>query len=332
MRKFNVLLLLLIALFLTASITWLALDSIDTVKAEKIDIRLILKTKPDRLSFWSQMAEGALIAGSEYDANIRVNAPERETDIADQIEMVSRAIEEDVDIIIIAATDYYKLSEICENAVNAGIVVVTIDSDVELEQEHSYIATNNLNASKRLSHELAGRLDEKGQVLIIGHVEGSSTSVDRIDGFRQGLKPYSDVGVYEKILYSDDDEQRAYELTKEFIEDQHTLDAIYATNEVSLTGVGRAIQDLNLEEDILIVGFDVNNKIMMMLQDGAVDITMIQRPYNMGYLAVEKAIQQLNYSEVGGIDTGAVMITKEVMFYPENQRLLVPGARKYRSE
>ena len=66
---------------------------------------------------------------------------------------------------------------------------MTIDSDIDLETAQSYIATNNINAVKRLFHELSGIMNEKGHILIVGHVLGASTTVDRIDRFTQGIKP-----------------------------------------------------------------------------------------------------------------------------------------------
>lgn len=331
MRRFNLMLLLLLAVILTGSVTWLALSNINVDAKEETQIHLILKAKPDRLSFWSQMTEGAKIAGTEFDANIVVTAPEREVNIHEQIEMVQEAIDEKTDAIIIAATDYYALSDICNEAMKAGIVVVTIDSDIDLDSPHSYIATNNINASKRLSYELSGIIGGKGEILIVGHVLGASTTVDRIEGFTQGIKPSEQIELYDKIFYADDNEDKAYDMTKEFLENNR-IDAIFATNEVTLTGVGRAVKDLGLEETVYVVGFDVNNNIMQMLENGAVDITMIQRPFNMGYLAVEEVIDLFNKSEVQTIDTGSVMITKDIMFSPENQRLLVPGAKNHSTE
>lgn len=252
-------------------------------------------------------------------------------DIRDQIQLVQDAIDEKTDAIIIAATDYYALTDICNKAVEEGIVLVTIDSDLDLDTAHSYIVTNNINAAKRLSHELSGILNKKGEILIVGHVLAASTTVDRIEGFTQGVKLNEQIKLYDRIFYADDNEDKAYDMTIEFLE-ENSVDAIFTTNEVTLTGVGRAIKDLGLEDDIYVVGFDVNNNIMQMLENGAVDITMIQRPFNMGYLAVEEVMNLLNKSDVRTIDTGSVMITKEIMFYPENQRLLVPGAKNYSNE
>ena len=52
---------------------------------------------------------------------------------------------------------------------------------------------------------------------------------------------------------------------------------------------------------------------------------VIQKPFNMGYLAVRAARDAAeNRSLPPFIDTGSVLITAENLYEPENQKLLFP--------
>ena len=52
---------------------------------------------------------------------------------------------------------------------------------------------------------------------------------------------------------------------------------------------------------------------------------VVQKPFNMGYLAIKTAVQAANGREVEPlIGTGSAIITKENMYSRENQKLLFP--------
>ena len=52
---------------------------------------------------------------------------------------------------------------------------------------------------------------------------------------------------------------------------------------------------------------------------------VVQKPFNMGYLSVEKAVQLLEGVQVErNIDSGSKLITRENMYTDENQKLLFP--------
>ncbi len=51
----------------------------------------------------------------------------------------------------------------------------------------------------------------------------------------------------------------------------------------------------------------------------------MQKPFNMGYLGVEKAVQLLEGVQTErNIDSGSKLITQENMYTDENQKLLFP--------
>jgi ribose transport system substrate-binding protein len=76
-------------------------------------------------------------------------------------------------------------------------------------------------------------------------------------------------------------------------------------------------------------GFDSSMDEIALLEDVYIQATVVQNPFNMGYLAIQTALQVSEGKKVNNrIDTGSVVITKENMFTKENQKLLVPFAEK----
>ena len=80
-----------------------------------------------------------------------------------------------------------------------------------------------------------------------------------------------------------------------------------------------------MEDQIVMVGFDSSNEEIQLLEAGIFEGIVIQKPFNMGYLSVQKAVEAYHNSAVEPmVDSGSVAVTKANMFTEENQKLLFP--------
>ena len=73
------------------------------------------------------------------------------------------------------------------------------------------------------------------------------------------------------------------------------------------------------------IAFDSNVECIELLQSGVVSALIVQNPYAMGYLGVEKAweaIQNKEFDAEAPIDTATLTITKENLFSMESQKAL----------
>ncbi len=324
MKKFNVSIMLLGLIVVVFAISMFMFNRLDDQEVERDHVYLVIKTVSESTDFWANVINGAEVAATELGVDVVVDGPEREIYIDDQVALVREIIKKKPEAIAIAASEYNTLAEVCNEAIEAGITLVTFDSDANIDYPHSFVATNNINAAKRLGHELGTLIDGEGMVAIIAHVEGASTSFEREEGFRQGVRAFEGIEVLEKVRYTDNSRGIAYSSTMDIIEDYPDIKAIFATNEVTLLGSAEAIRDLGLDDEVFVVGFDMSRDIALLVEQDVIDATMVQKPFNMGYIAVKEALEVISGKEPGIIDTGAVMINSSNMFFPENQKLIVP--------
>lgn len=291
---------------------------------EKKEVYLVVKTVGDSLDFWETIKNGATVAATELGAQVIMRGPTEETKVKEQIEVMEDILEKKPEAIAIAATDYNALTEVCEKAIAQGITLVTFDSDVHLNIEHSYIGTNNINAAKRLAHEIGVQMQGEGEVGIVAHVKGALTATQRTDGFIKGLHHFEKIRVVGEVYYTDGIRYNAYLAAKNMMEANPELKAIYGTNEVCILGIADAVKEHN-RKDLIIGGFDLSSEIAEMIELEYIDVVMVQRAFNMGYIAIREALEVADGKEPETIDTGAVMINKENMFLKENQKLIVPN-------
>jgi len=324
MKKINITILLFVVIIIVGGISAFVMFKIENQAIEKRRVYLVVKTIDQKLEFWLNVVSGARVAAKELGVEVIIRGPEKETMVDDQIAIMEEIIKEKPEAIALAACDYHALGAVSEAAVKAGITLVTVDSDVEMISKHSLVATDNQGAAKRIGHELAKLMDEKGQVAIVAHIKGASTAFERTEGFKMGLQHFKEIELIGEPYYTNNNEHIAYKVALEIVETHPEIKAIFAANEVTLLGVAKAVRDLESEKKILVVGFDMNEEIATLIEQEVIDATMVQKPFNMGYTAVKEALEVLDGKEVEEIDTGVALINRENMFLPENQKLIVP--------
>ena len=295
-------------------------------RSGKLEIIYIPKVL-DNSDFWGSLAQGARAAAKEYDIELKIVGPSTEGDYEKQNELIRQSIEERPDAIILSPCSYTETTEAAKQAVKAGIHLILVDSSMEETLGETLVCTNNVEAGKKLGELLKDNLPEHPVIGIVSHVRESSTAMEREEGLREGLEGYE-----ENILpavFCDSDYEKAYQVTKQLLEEHPQVNAIAGLNEYSAVGAARAVKDMGLEDEIVMVGFDSSLEEIQLLESGIFKGIVVQKPFNMGYLAVQKAVEVIHNTAVDPtVDSGSVEITRENMYAEENQKLLFPFLAK----
>lgn len=80
---------------------------------------------------------------------------------------------------ILAPTSYTQVTEAAREVVQAGIPLILVDSTLDERLEKSLIATDNLEAGRRMAECIKPFLPESPVIGIVAHVQGSSTAMER---------------------------------------------------------------------------------------------------------------------------------------------------------
>ncbi len=292
----------------------------------KEPIQIVMKSEGQPMDFWDVVDKGINEAAKEFGIQVKFSGPRLEKEVNRQINILNSVINMHPPLIILAASDYKRLVPSVERAHKLGIPVVTIDSGVDSPLPVSFIATDNkaagIKAGKEMRRLLASRKFKT--VAIVSHIKGTATAIDREAGVREGLKDTPVSGTW----FCDVEQDKAYRITLELVKNP-SLGGIIALNEVATLGVAQAIEEKKLQNKIIVVGFDNAIKELSLLEAGVIKATIVQKPYNMGYLAVKTAVTYLKGEKVAPfIDTGSILITKNNMFKREYQELLFPFSSK----
>lgn len=295
---------------------------------ERLQIAVIPKGSTHE--FWKSVRAGAEEAGAELGVEIIWKGPMREDDREDQIKVVEDFTTRRVDGIVLAPLDDTALRLPVDNAQQAGIPVVIIDSGLKDVRTVSFVATDNMEGGRKAGKRLGERVAD-GSVVMLRYQIGSASTMERESGFMEAIGGFPGVKVASENQYggaTTETAQKASEnLLARFKNPDGTLgiQGIFTPNESTTFGMLRVLQDMGLAGKVTFVGFDASPKLVEALVNGEIDALVLQNPRKMGYLGVKTMVAHLRGEQVEErIDTGATLVTKDNMNDPDIAPLLAP--------
>ena len=283
----------------------------ETVKADG-DYKIAVITMDSVDQHWVSLKEGAEEEAKADGVTVDFMAPDVKDD-AKQIECINNAVAGGYDAILVAANSEDAVSGALQEAVDAGIKIVYVDSPANVEAEATF-STDNKAAGKTAGEEMIKALEDKGvkdgSIGIVNINNSTNTAIQREAGFREAFEG-TDYELLE-TQFCEGDAAKAQTIAENYITEG--VVGIYGTNEGASTGVGNAIKASGSDE-IIGVGFDKSDTLKGLIEDGYLVCTMAQNPDQMGKLGVQACIKALNGEDLGGevTDTGVSVLTKEAL-------------------
>lgn len=274
---------------------------------DKIKIAFITKAMDSE--FWYEMKSGAEKAATELGIEISFQAPDVETNVERQFNIIQDAIASKYDAIVVAPTDSEGVVPILKQALDNDIVVMGVDTNFELEGKHGFVGTDNVQigeVSADKMYELLKDSDNKDVVMITG-VPGVQTMRDRATGFETNLN--SELNLVD-TQPADSDSGKALNVMENMLTSYPNIGGLYVLNTTMATGAVRAIESFGADLDIISV--DTSEDHINFVKDGSITGFVSQDSYGMGYQSVHNAVKAIK-GETYEKDTfvEAIMVTLE---------------------
>jgi ribose transport system substrate-binding protein len=287
--------------------------------------------------FWKSIHAGAIKAQRELSTNgaeveIIWKGPLREDDREQQIQVVEGFTSQGVNGIVLAPLDNRALARPVEEAKNAGVPTVIIDSALESNSIVSFVATDNRKGGMLGADRLGELLGGKGKVILLRYAEGSASTEEREAGFLQEMKQkYPNIELISTNEYAgatrDKAKAASENLLNRFGDD---VQGIFCPNESTTAGMLSALQDAGKAGKVMFVGFDATQMFVDAMKAKQLHGIVVQNPFNMGYLGVRTIVESLQGKSVEKrVDTGVTMITPDNLDAPDAQALLHPPLDQY---
>lgn len=278
---------------------------------EDITIAVIPKIA---VPFFDDVNTGAQEAAETLGVDYQWVAPQN-TQGATQVKIVEDLIARQVDGIAISVNEPKSVEGIIQQAVDAGIAVLTFDSDSAESGRSMYIGTINQEAGAVMGRSMAEALGGEGKVAIVTGQLGASNLNERIAGIEEALAEYPGIEIV-AVEGTEDDLARAVSVTEALLRANPDLAGIFGVSQVGGPAVSNVLAQQEFAdraEAIDVFAFDDLPDTIQGVKDGYINGIMVQRPVTMGRLAVEHLVAQIRGEETesSDVDTGVTVVNAD---------------------
>lgn len=172
-----------------------------------------------------------------------------------QIQQVKNMVDQGIDLLIISPNEAQPLTGVVEQTYNKGIPVIVIDRKTSSALYTAYVGADNYQIGKMAGEYLGSQLKDKGNVLEVMGLPGSSPAIERDRGFADGLKKFNNVHITAQI-YGDWLKDHAEKQLQQAIPSLKNIDAVFAHNDVMAEGARHVLSEAKLNKNIKVVGVD----------------------------------------------------------------------------
>ncbi len=254
--------------------------------------------------FWDIVKTGGEDAANDLGVVVKYS---NDADVQNQAALIATAVGEGSDGIAVSTADLDGLREEIENAIAAGVPVITINgaSDINGLGTLTHVGQSEVVAGQGAGVQLEAAGATK--VLCIVHEEGNTSLADRCNGVAESVE------IEELQVTGTEDVTATQNEIQAKLQADDSFDGILALNP------NVAIAAVNAKEgagsDAILATFDNSGEVSDAIAAGDIVFAIDQQPYLQGYLPmVFFNLQRTNLNVVGGgqpVNTGPGFITQD---------------------
>ena len=274
--------------FVNTGVDVVSIDNITTYKpdaqpaaaAEPLKVAVVVKAVTS--DYWKLVGAGVEQAMAD-DPTIEATflGPNEETDIEGQIRIIEAQISAKVDALAVAPSQADQLAPTLQNAVDAGIPVVLIDTNIDtFDAKSAFVGTDNRLGGTMAGEFIAAKLQPGDEVAIIRGAAGDPVHNLREEGATEALEA-AGMNVV-AIQPADSDRAKGQTVAENILTANPNLKAIYATNDEMALGALNAAKAAGMT--LVIVGFDASPDALASIEAGELTGSVAQFPGKIGEL------------------------------------------------
>ncbi len=228
--------------------------------------------------FYLHVFEGASSKAEELAGyNCTVIVKQIASSVEAQLSAIEELVAEEINGIALAPYNDSRIRDKINLLSEQGIPVVTLNTDIENTRRIAYVGSHYTKSGSTAAGLL--RLMTHGEVHV-GIITGSSNILchtERIAGFTESLKPFSDTIHIAEIVEVHDDEFESYEKTTVLLKRHPEINALYFVAG-GVYGGCRSVKALGLQNQMRIVAYDMVPTTKELLRQGIISAVICQQP------------------------------------------------------
>ncbi len=224
--------------------------------------------------------------------NVEIIAGDGQDSSTKQTADVEAAITKKVDGIVISPKDVDALAPALQEAVDAGVPVMTIDRRVEkVTGLLGHVGADNSKGGEAQANLILQLFPNGANIMYLQGQPGAGPAIDRNKGLHDVLDQHKDKY---KIVFeqtAEFDRVKGLSVTEAALSSMKTPpDVIVAANDDMILGAMEAVKARNLSGKIVLIGFDALPEALSRIKDGSLTATVEQFPGLQSSKALDKLV------------------------------------------
>ena len=172
-----------------------------------------------------------------------------------QVTQIKELLADKIDILLVSPNQAQPLTPVVEEAFNEGIPVIFLDRKTTSGLYTSFIGANNYEIGRLAGEYSAHLLHEKGKIIEILGLQGSTPSIERQRGFADGIRPFPGVQLIDQI-YGNWQKPIAKAALENIKGELSRADLIFAHNDPMTLGAYEVYRNSGVTRKIHFIGVD----------------------------------------------------------------------------
>lgn len=259
---------------------------------------MIIKTLSS--PFWINLKNGIEEEANRLKVNVTVLAGNSEDDIQGQLRLFEENIGKDYVGIGFAPISPVNLISAVSLAYSRGIYLVNVDEKINMEQlkankanVEGFVNTDNFKVGASAAKFIVEQI-KSGDVIIIEGKAGTISGEDRRTGAASVFTNTSGINLVASQP-ADWDRTRALDVTSSLLQRYPNIKAIYCCNDTMALGAQQAVENIQKQNSIIVVGTDGTPEAFQSIKEGRLKATMEQDSKQIGAQGLRllvEAVQQ----------------------------------------
>ncbi|MCD2175131.1 substrate-binding domain-containing protein [Rhizobium sp. C4] len=271
----------------TAMMTIAAACLLSSVSISAAADKIVMAVIPKLIGipYFTSTGVGAQEAAKELGVEVDYNGP-TDASVEGQVNIINQAIRRKVNVIAIAGLDANALAPSLKRAQQAGIKVVTWDSDVDPSARTVFVeAVSFEGMAKSLIDSIVKDGVTEGPLVVL---TGSATAANQL-GYIKAIKAYL-ASSYPKmsvaaVLAGDEDAVKSKNLVSSYFQGNPDTKGIVVIG-ATMTAALEALKDKGLIGKVAVAGHGLPSVNGGQLKDGTLSRFILWNPVDLGYAAV----------------------------------------------
>ena len=212
-----------------------------------------------------------------------------------QVPFIQTAAQQGVGALVVSANDPEAICDALNEARDAGVKIVTFDSDTNPECRDLFINQATAEGIAKIQVDLiTEQIGDAGQIAVLSASANATNQNAWIDIMKTELEAnHPDVELVE-VAYGDDDDQTSFDKTAALLQTYPELKGIVSPTTVGIAAAARYLSTSDYKGKVMLTGLGTPNQMREYVEDGTVEAFALWNPADLGYLAAFAAQALVN--------------------------------------